>query len=73
MEGSSLDLQPLLWKEVLDMTYKQIEASREARLWISSVIIPVVGCIVMVPEARQAVADKARKLKDSIKTTFTKK
>ena len=55
------------------MTYKQIEASREARLWISSVIIPVVGCIVMIPEARQAVADKARKLKDSIKTTFTKK
>lgn len=55
------------------MTYKQIEASREARLWISSVIIPVVGCIAMIPEARQAVADKARKLKDSIKTKFAKK
>ena len=55
------------------MTYKQIETSREARLWISSVIIPIAGCIMMVPEARQAVADKARKLKDSIKNTFTKK
>ena len=34
------------------MTYKQIEASREARLWISQVIIPaetIVGTALAVP------------------------
>ena len=52
------------------MTYKQIEASREARLWINQVIIPaaaVVGTIMLNPEARQAVVTKANSLKTTIK------
>ena len=57
------------------MTYKQIEASREARLWISQVIVPVVGTAVMamtVPEVRTAVVDKAKSVKESIARKFKK-
>ena len=56
------------------MTYKQIEASREARLWISQVIIPVIGIASMgaVPEVRTAIADKGRQVKESIIKRFKK-
>lgn len=53
------------------MTYKQIEASRELRLWIGQVIVPTVtGAIValQVPEVRA----KADELKNRIKTKFKK-
>lgn len=52
------------------MKYKHIEASREARLWITQVIVPLIGTggfvIAMVPEARETIktkwnARKARK------------
>ena len=55
------------------MTYKQIEASREARLWIGQVIIPaitVVGAAMTVPEVRKAVTEKANNLKTAIKKKF---
>lgn len=48
------------------MTYKQIEASREARLWITQVVIPAVGIAMMIPEAREAVVAKAKEVKDKI-------
>ena len=47
------------------MTYKQIEASREVRLWITQVIVPIMGFGAMImtdPVAREAV--KARIEKD---------
>ena len=31
------------------MTYKQIEASRELRLWIGQVIVPTVSVTAVVP------------------------
>ena len=43
------------------MTYKQIEASREARLWIGQVIVPAVTCVTIAmanPEVRKAVTTK---------------
>jgi hypothetical protein len=43
------------------MTYKQIEASRELRLWITQVIIPLIGIGAMIPEVREAVIEKAKK------------
>ena len=49
------------------MTYKQIEASREVRLWITQVLIPAFGVAMMIPEAREAVVAKAKEVKD--KTT----
>lgn len=57
------------------MTYKQIEASREARLWIGQVIIPaiaVVGAVMTVPEVRKAVTEKANNIKTAIKKKFKK-
>ena len=57
------------------MTYKQIEASREARLWIGQVIIPtitVVGAAMTIPEVRKAVTEKANNLKTAIKKKFKK-
>ena len=49
------------------MTWKQIEASREARLWITQVVVPLVGIAAMVPEIRQAALAKAKELKEKIK------
>ena len=51
------------------MTYKQIEASREARLWIGQIIVPAITVAVStlaIPEVRQAVAAKARSVKQNI-------
>lgn len=55
------------------MTYKQIEASREARLWLSQIVLPVVGVVMMVPEAREAVMTNVKKLKNRVESTFIKK
>ena len=57
------------------MTYKQIEASREARLWISQVIIPavtIVGTVLAVPEVRTAVVEKGKQVKESISNKIKK-
>ena len=52
------------------MTYKQIEASREIRLWITQVILPAFGIgtmlVATVPEVREAVVAKAKNVKDKI-------
>ena len=52
------------------MTYKQIEAAREARLWIGQVIVP--ACLaatvaVSNPNVRQFASDKAKVVKNFIK------
>ena len=49
------------------MTYRQVETSREIRLWITQVIIPMFGIAMMIPEAREAVVTKTKELKDKIK------
>ena len=57
------------------MTYKQIEASREARLWISQVIIPAVvtgGLILSNSEVRRTIKQKKDSIKESIKSKFSK-
>ena len=54
------------------MTYKQIEASREARLWLSQIVLPIAGVVMMVPEAREAVVAKAKEAKKAIETKFKK-
>lgn len=55
------------------MTYKQIEASREARLWLSQIVIPAMGIVMMVPETRKAVTDKFREAKCYLKNEFQKR
>lgn len=51
------------------MTYKQIEAAREVRLWIGQIIVPAATLAVTtlaIPEVRQAVAAKANRVKNKI-------
>jgi hypothetical protein len=48
------------------MSRRQIEASREARLWITQVLLPVVGITMLIPEARNAVVTKVKEVKDKI-------
>lgn len=57
------------------MTYKQIEASREARLWLGQIIIPAIGLAataLAIPGVKDAIADKVRDAKYSIKTKLSK-
>ena len=58
------------------MTWKQIETSREVRLWITQIIVPVLGMttavVVAVPEARKAAVDKFNETKEWIKCKFHK-
>ena len=51
------------------MNYRQVETSREIRLWITQVIIPMFGIAMMIPEAREAIVTKAKELKDKVKNT----
>lgn len=51
------------------MTWKQIETSREVRLWITQVVVPLVGIAAMVPEIRQAALAKAKEIKNKVKKT----
>ena len=57
------------------MTYKQIETSREIRLWITGVIVPAattVGLLLQVPAIKEAVTDKTNALISRIKSKKTK-
>lgn len=57
------------------MTYKQIEASRELRLWIGQIIVPALtlaATAMVIPEVREAVAAKAEDIKYSIKQKIKK-
>ena len=58
------------------MTWRQIETSREARLWITQVIVPVLGMatalVVAVPEAREAAVTKFMEAKERIKFKLRK-
>lgn len=57
------------------MTYKQIEASREVRLWIGQVIVPVATGVAIAmtnPDVRKAVVTKFNEVKKSVKQKFKK-
>ena len=58
------------------MTWKQIEARRERRLWLTQVIMPTVGFVatlaVMKPELVDSAKSKAKECADKIKTKFKK-
>ena len=52
------------------MTYKHIEASREARLWLTQIVLPITAVVRMVPEARNAAMTRAKEAKEFIKSKF---
>lgn len=52
------------------MTYKQIEASRELRLWIGQVIVPTIllsAALLSNPEIRWRVSNKWEDIKAKIR------
>lgn len=56
-------------------TNQKIEASRELRLWIGQVIVPVItvtSTIMLIPEVRQTVVAKARVAKRFIRNKLHK-
>lgn len=55
------------------MSYKNIEASRETRLWLTQIVLPIVAVVALVPEARDAVVTTAKKAKQNIEAKFSKK
>lgn len=58
------------------MTRKQIDASREARLWVGQIIIPAMtfaATTMAIPEVREAIAEKAKSVKQSIKNKVKKR
>ena len=57
------------------MTYKQIEAAREVRLWTKEIVVPTLAIVVgamAVPEIRVATVNKFKSVKESIKKKFKK-
>lgn len=58
------------------MTYKQIEASREARLWLGQIFIPAATAaisICTIPEVREVIATKAKSVKQNIERKMKKR
>lgn len=58
------------------MTYKQIEAAREVRLWIGQIIVPAATVAITamtIPEVRQMIAAKADSVKYKIKSKINKR
>lgn len=57
------------------MTWKQIEARRETRLWITQVILPLAGittAALSIPEVRQGIKRKASEVKSKVKAKFNR-
>ena len=58
------------------MTWKQLEARRERRLWLTQVIMPAVGFVttvaVMRPDLVEKAKPNAKECADKIKTKFKK-
>ena len=58
------------------MTYKQIEASREMRLWIGQVIVPAAVAAVTIasnPQTRNYISKKYNNVKNRIQKKFDKR
>lgn len=58
------------------MTYKQIEASREMRLWIGQVIVPAAVAAVAIasnPNTRDYISKKYNNVKSRIQKKFEKR
>lgn len=54
------------------MTYRQIETSREIRLWLGQIILPIATVVMLVPESRNVVVTKFKEAKKVIETKFQK-
>ena len=58
------------------MTYKQIEASREMRLWIGQVIVPAAAAAIAIasnPQTRDYVSKKYKNAKSRMRSLYYQK
>ena len=58
------------------MTYKQIEASREMRLWIGQVIVPAAAAAIAIAsnqQTRNYVSEKYNNVKSRIRSLYYQK
>ena len=58
------------------MTYKQIEASREMRLWIGQVIVPAAAAAIAIasnPQTRNYVSKKYNDIKSHMRSLYYQK
>ena len=58
------------------MTYKQIEASREMRLWIGQVIVPAAVAVVAIasnPQTRNYISKKYNDVKSRMRSLYYQK
>ena len=53
-------------------TNQRIELSHETRMWITQVIMPIVGVIAVIPEIREPVIKKIRTDYQWLKEHFNK-
>ena len=53
------------------MNYRQIETSREVRLWVTQIVVPtagmLLGAIILVPEAKDMAAKTIVRIKSKFK------
>lgn len=57
------------------MTRRQIDSSRERRLWLGQVVIPTLTLIITamsIPEVRETTKVKAKEIKRKIENRFKK-
>ena len=54
------------------MSRRQIEESREVRLWFTQVIVPLFGVTMLVPEWRETVVTKVKDVAGKIKSKIQK-
>lgn len=57
------------------MTWKQLEASREARLWLGQIIVPTVTLAVTalaIPGVKDRLAEKISNTKQTVKNKLNK-
>lgn len=58
------------------MTWKQLETSRERRLWLTQVIMPTIGFVttlaIVRPDLVESAKMKAKEYTEKIKTKFKK-
>lgn len=54
------------------MTRKQIDQSREIRLWLGQILIPAAGILLAFPEVREKAKEKVLQARDKTRDLFKK-
>lgn len=61
-----------IFKRCEGLTYRQIETSKEARLWLGQIILPAAGVWLLCPELREFVKEKTKDGIDHVKVKVKK-